>query len=725
MNVCTAVRRSMWRLGLIAALATVWLLAGVAVAWAEPTLSALAPDPVAGVGPAVRLDTVSIRLNAVDTVDIVSATLKLDGVSQTPALERYAGRWESDGYDSWFVPDNTKANVVFKPATIAVGTHTVMVTVTNASGQTSTASWSFTVAPAQTAFSAIAPAPGATTDRWDAPVSAVIVDPVGVTNGSVTVAIDGAAHPVTLQYAMGTSRVDYDTWLAWTYEGPTGPIDMTDALASFTPAYLPDGPHTAAVTGTNGTGRTFSRTWSFTVAAPPKVMQPQPANGSSVATQAPTISAMIEDNGTIASMEMLVDGARVPAIYDATTKVLSYTPIEALANDRVHSVHVEATDAGGLKGSADWSFTVQVYADMPVSSVCEDCHDPQTHPMNNCDRCHTVVPIGHGLPYQPVSSCRQCHGIVSHGPKVIIPGVTWGGGDVPQPGYTGYWGNYCTYCHQAKYPTIPRHPDDNASFHNTSMDMSSCAPCHVKSLTREHFRYKDAAGAALTCAACHGASAPTKVKTAIAAKNTSCDACHDFASGAAHEALHAPAGLDARCTSCHKDSLTQEHMNNPATQSRALTCATCHNSSDGQVRWAIFSADKKCSACHRAGHNLAMIPGATGVPLYDGFLWSPPIDTAIFAGESWVPAEFAAGGKVVVSNRRSDVTGDQVWTYYRGALTAAGWTVATAPPAPGSDLYSVTFKKGAHVALLWYYGGETHASGPVVSTGHRIEVLYK
>ncbi|MBE0447667.1 MAG: hypothetical protein IBX64_06160, partial [Actinobacteria bacterium] len=70
--------------------------------------------------------------------------------------------------------------------------------------------------------------------------------------------------------------------------------------------------------------------------------------------------------------------------------------------------------------------------------------------------------------------------------------------------------------------------------------------------------------------------------------------------------------------------------------------------------------------------------------------------------------------------------GDDVWNFYNAEMSANGWTLASSPPAAGSNFYSVTFTKGTRKAIIWFYGGEDHkVSSPVLATGYRIEILYK
>ncbi len=247
----------------------------------------------------------------------------------------------------------------------------------------------------------------------------------------------------------------------------------------------------------------------------------------------------------------------------------------------------------------------------------------------------------------------------------------------------------------------------------------------MKSLTREHYRY-EVDGKRLDCDTCHAATAPEKVKAAIAAGATDCTACHDFASsGDPHEAVHTPSGLSWQCTVCHVDSLTQEHMTNWTASGYGVGCQSCHGSTNARAVWAIFAGDKRCSACHISAHGQGLAPAPTGIPHYPGYRWSAPIDSTLFAGESWLAPGFGTRGLVVLSDRRTDVGIAQVWAFYRDQMAAAGWSLASGAPVSGDTTFKATFTRGSHSVVVWFYGGEGHTASPVVSTGYRVEVLYR
>lgn len=356
---------------------------------------------------------------------------------------------------------------------------------------------------------------------------------------------------------------------------------------------------------------------------------------------------------------------------------------------------------------------INVPGSQPGTSTCTGCHKtyPVSHPMPNCIGCHGGN--------KPIQDCASCH-------------PTWGShkdGTVLN--------NYqCDYCHNSTYSyKIPSHPADIDGIHITTTNLANCQPCHEPPLTKEHAkRINKVTQTNYDCNTCHQ-SAVAEVVYAISNKLTNCDACHNQAGQNSHEALHTTVALDVYCTSCHINSLTQEHLNNPKTQTdpvtgkiKPWTCDTCHNSTKQIVTAAVYSDNKQCTACHSQGHNVNFVETVPAdIPLYAGYNWTVPLNASIWAGESWLPDEFVNGGKVLISNRRpgTQVTGDAVWQFYQTEMAAGGWTLTSASPAAGSDFFTVTFTKGTRKAVIWFYGGETHNATPVLAGGYRIEIIYK
>ncbi len=379
--------------------------------------------------------------------------------------------------------------------------------------------------------------------------------------------------------------------------------------------------------------------------------------------------------------------------------------------DGNYTFTIDASSVIGNFKAVQASGTVQVSAGsgtLPPPASCTDCHAgyPTSHPVNNCAGCH-----GNNEPIQDCASCHNNWGAHSNG---------------------SFLSTYkCEYCHNDTYSyKIPSHPADIDGIHEAGL-AADCQKCHQSSLSVEHPLHTDESGVAHDCRTCH-ASTVSEVVYAIDNSLKNCDACH---TQSGHQAQHTTTALDSNCTTCHINSLTDEHLNNPKTQTDSATgqlkpwdCNTCHASTRATVVGAVYTANRQCAACHQAGHNMNFAePVPENIPKYAGFNWTAPQNAFLWSGESWMPDEFLVGGRVIISSRRIDVTGDQVWAFYRDEMAARGWTLASEAPPAGADFFTATFA-GAnnHKAMIWFYGGLTHnPSDEVLPAGYRIEVIYK
>jgi len=372
---------------------------------------------------------------------------------------------------------------------------------------------------------------------------------------------------------------------------------------------------------------------------------------------------------------------------------------------------IDASSVIGSFRAAQASGTVQVSTGsgtLPPPASCTDCHTgyPTSHPVNNCAGCH-----GNNEPIQDCASCHTNWGAHSNG---------------------SFLSTYkCEYCHNNTYSyKIPSHPADIDGIHDTDL-AADCQKCHQTSLSVEHPLHTDETGTEYDCRTCH-ASTVSEVVYAIDNSLKNCDACH---TQSGHQEQHTTTALDSNCTTCHINSLTDEHLNNPTTQTDPTTgqikpwnCNTCHASTQATVVGAIDTANRQCAACHQAGHNMNFAePVPESIPRYAGYTWTAPQNAFLWNGESWMPDEFLVGGKVIISSRRVDVTGDQVWAFYRDEMAALGWTLASDAPPAGANFFNVTFTgDNNHKAVIWFYGGLTHnASDEVLPAGYRIEIIYK
>lgn len=342
----------------------------------------------------------------------------------------------------------------------------------------------------------------------------------------------------------------------------------------------------------------------------------------------------------------------------------------------------------------------------PAAGNCTRCHDPANHTMINCSKCHdegkktpqATLNGGHGgffvsdtsKPFStaPVENCLICHKYRTDG---------------------GYYYDTCSNCHPEIFGyTSPLTPNPNPRF---PLD-------HTHDTTRLNVYKSQIENFTYTCESCHlQASNYGRIWwQAIPQHNLS-----TFGSVYSHQS-----SLSAGCENCHYTTLTTEHYQrtDPAT-GQPPDCFTCHSSVSPAVKLAIKTKDAACTACHNKVHNLNATPNIPAdIPLYSGFRWSQPVPLATWAGESWVPAEFLPDGHLLISNRRSDVIGDQVWNFYNTQLPAKGWSTVDPAPAPGATGFRVKFTKGTASMLIWFYGGSDHANDPVLQQGARIEIIY-
>lgn len=163
--------------------------------------------------------------------------------------------------------------------------------------------------------------------------------------------------PASVQLFLDNEQV------AATYEAATGVVRYTP------PAPLPDGLHRARLEGADRAGNPALPfgDWTFTVYTGPDVDAPvidsaQPLDGTTSVASRPRISARVQDEYRgvdPSSMQMTLDGAAVPAVWDAAAGVAWYAPPVSLSNG-VHAVTLRVADRETPANVATqtWSFTV-------------------------------------------------------------------------------------------------------------------------------------------------------------------------------------------------------------------------------------------------------------------------------------------------------------------------------------------------------------------------------
>ncbi len=248
-------------------------------------------------------------------------------------------------------------SAVFTPgAALANDTYTVSTVVTDNSGNSSSASWSFVV---EVIMDIAEPVIGTTSPsgivRVDMPtITASATDDMsGVGNIEISVAAsDGSG-------VGGSSEFD---------GGTMARFNLGAALANDT--------YTATAVVTDNAGNETTGSWSFTVEVVMDEMSPiinATSPQGTIRSDMPRIDVSATDDmsgiGSFAIRVVRSDFAQVAGevVFEGGTKA-SFRPANALRND-TYSVAVDVTDKAGNVTNASWSFTVQVDATPPVISA--------------------------------------------------------------------------------------------------------------------------------------------------------------------------------------------------------------------------------------------------------------------------------------------------------------------------------------------------------------------
>lgn len=551
-------------------------------------------------------------------------------------------------------------------------------------------------------FSQVTPANGAVINNSNVGVAVKATDYDSVDMSSVTVLIDGVKVNPILYF----DSIDEYT-------------DDENNLNIYYYTSYAQGTHTVNVTVIDSLGNMSNINWSFTVGQSVKILSVSPINGSTVNTSTPVITASVTAADTIDanSLMMTLNNTPVNAVLDKANGIITYSPPAALENETFYNVALSFKDTKGASFSTTWQFYINTTQEMPVSvddATCQKCHDRTKHPMNNCGKCHGIN-LDDTNPKYPIDDCYNCHFNSSTYPATYhtngLPVIT-------APEHPVRITGSCVECHTKTWSTnIPQaHSEfDTAIRHTTTT--TGCTKCHLSSLTREHQRRQDADGNHLTCFTCHNNPDP-KIKDAIATKDSNCSACHDVG-GAGHPEHNN--GLDQYCQTCHSSTILAEaqfHSKNG--------CGVCHqNNSNPVVQYAIGIKDSNCFACHTQGHNVNFVQKTPDdVPLYSGFQWTAPQPATIWGGETWLPSDFnTVGAKIMISNRRTDVSGTDLFDWYTQSLADNGWQKVSGPDQ-GSDYFTLSYQKGDRKLNVNVYTGASHDQASAY-VGYRIELLYK
>jgi len=404
--------------------------------------------------------------------------------------------------------------------------------------------------------------------------------------------------------------------------------------------------------------------------------------------------------------------------------------------------------------------------DQKYAVSCEGCH------ANNLTTEHKNAAINQNMPED--TECGYCHGAtVPGGVGIVVSDIKNINSTIDDSSQKAV-NRDCLKCH-FNAAVLPEGPPEHAVYHiavgSDNMDISGqphqdCNTCHADSrlfstiaeLAKTPVSQRD-----YDCFICHNGdfdmepihtAAIDGEGTEIVDLHPGCSTCHapgsqfsdivsgiitDIESGAdSYDCMECHSGealdeghagiIDSNCTkTCHKAALTEEHLDNPISQAgnqdEPLSCGTCHNTNDVQVRVAITTGNTDCTACHNFAHNFNIIQQAPNdIPLYPGFQWSSPQSAEIWAGEPWMPDGYE-GAMLLISNRRTDVTREGIWNYYKQEMSVNGWTLPSVNLA--TDFFTAEFVKNKRKVTIFFYGGENHATAPVVTSGYRLKIMYK
>ena len=493
-----------------------------------------------------------------------------------------------------------------------------------------------------------------------------------------------------------------------------GAFNSTTGVVSYQPVnVLADGQYTVAVSAYDNYNNANSTSWQFTIRdlTAPQISNVLPPDGTGTRNTRPKISANIVDGGglNLSSTTLTLDGVPLNIDFQPTSpgsivEGTVYAVPAAALSTAMHTAVVTVFDLTGNSQQKTWQFGVNNFGEMPADYTnCIGCHNEgpveleNKHIANsgNCSACH-----GRGI--VALSGCEECH---SH----------WG--DIPMP-----LGNYpCTQCHNSSFwDVVPTHGSPTMTpTHEYAQLGQDCLTCHSATLTKTHNIYNEGQPVN-NCNTCHKSS-DTAVQTAISTGNPACSACHGDAGN--HPQKHQNS-IETACQSCHANNLVDDHITNRT--GLGYSCRTCHNTGVMPTTAIGAAPNLQCNRCHSAAHDVktaSVIPD--DIPLYSGVKWSVPFDARIFTGEAWMPQEFLAGGRMLVSERSNGITGKEIRDYYKTALEAKGWMLATVLPGDDANFFDMTFTLNERQVRISFYGGENHTASSVVSSGYKVEILYK
>ena len=317
-----------------------------------PSIDVVSPQGI------VRVEMPSVSVSASDVSDTAQ-----EGLSGVASIEISVAGSDGSAVDGSIAMGDGSA--VFTPGgALANGEYMATATVTDNSGNTNTASWTFTV---EVIRDETAPSIGNTS-------------PLGISRSAMpeisVAATDEMSGIASIEISVMNSAggaVD-------------GSIAMGDGSAVFTPgAALANDTYTASTVVTDNSGNVSAASWSFTVqvdvdTTSPSIDVVSPTGIVRVDMPSVSVSASdVSDTGQaglsgVASIEITVaasDGSAVDgAIESDGSGSAVFIPGAPLANGQ-YTASATVTDNSGNASSTSWSFTVEVIMDIaePVIGV--------------------------------------------------------------------------------------------------------------------------------------------------------------------------------------------------------------------------------------------------------------------------------------------------------------------------------------------------------------------
>lgn len=233
----------------------------------------------------------------------------------------------------------TAAGSSYTPAAaLATGAHTVSLKVFDLAGNSTQATWTFSVDIAGPVISAQTPANAATINNTQPAISAQYADQgAGIDTTKTLLTIDGVN--ITAQAAATASGISY------------------------TPAaQLTGGAHAVVLKVFDKAGNSSQASWTFTVDNGAPVITGQTPKDVSINNAKPTISAQYGDSGAgvdVTKTMLTIDGTDVTAQAQITAAGINYTPTTALTNG-AHTVVLKVVDSAGNPAQTTWTFSVDM-----------------------------------------------------------------------------------------------------------------------------------------------------------------------------------------------------------------------------------------------------------------------------------------------------------------------------------------------------------------------------